>query len=58
MEKIEVHNEFFALVFMASQISHTSHVPELVSWGEGSKIPPTVRAEQIQDHFVRLNVYE
>ena len=29
MEKAEILNKFFASVFMASQASHTSHVPVL-----------------------------
>ena len=58
MEKTEVLNVFFVLVFTASQTSHNYHVPEHVSWGQKSKIPPTVRAEQVQDHLIRLNMYK
>ena len=25
---------------------------------QGSKIPPTVKAEQVQDHLMKLNVYK
>lgn len=58
MEKAEVLIEFFALVFMSSQASHASHVPDLLSGDQGSKIPPSVRAEQICDHLMRLDVYK
>ena len=47
MEKTEVLDKFFASVFAASQASHTSHVPELLSWGQGSKITSSVRVEQV-----------
>ena len=53
-----VLNEFFALVFAVSQASQVSHVPELPSGGQESKTPPSVRAEQVQEHFMRLNVCE
>jgi len=53
-----VLNEFFALVFAVSQASQVSHVPALPSGGQESKIPPSVRAEQVQEHFMRLNVCE
>lgn len=34
------------------------HIPEPLgsSWG-GDKIPPAVRAEQVQDHVMTLNTY-
>ena len=56
IEKAEVLNKFFASVFKASHTSHTSWVHELLSWSQGSKIPPSVRAEPIQDHLMRLKV--
>ena len=43
MEKAEV-TEFFALVFTASP---ASHVPDCLGRGQGSEIPPTVRAEHV-----------
>ena len=49
--------EFFASFFTARQASHASRVPELLSGGSKSKIPPSVRVEQVQDHLMRLNVY-
>ena len=55
METVEVLNKFSALVFTASQ---ASHVPELLSRGWGSKIAPSVRAEQVQEHLISLNVYK
>lgn len=47
MEKTAVLNKFFTSVFMVSQASHVSCVPELLSRGRGSKIPPSVRADQV-----------
>jgi len=47
MERSGVLNEFFASVFTASQASHASSVPELLSRDQGSKIPLSVRAEQV-----------
>lgn len=51
-EKAEVLNEFFPSVFTGSQNSHISHIPEphiLEPLGRscGSKLSPTVRAEQV-----------
>ena len=45
VEKFEVLNEFFDLVFMASQASHASCIPDLPSSGLGSKIPTSERVE-------------
>jgi len=36
----------------------TPCVPEILSWVWGSRIPPSVRVEQVQDHLMRLNVYK
>ena len=47
MEKAEVLNEFFALVFTTSQASCASCIPKLLSRNQGSKISPSVRAEQV-----------
>jgi len=47
MENAGVLNEFFASVFMVSQASNASHIPELLSKSLRSKIPPTVRAEHV-----------
>ena len=44
MQKTEVLNKFFASVFIARQASHAFCMPELLGRGQGSKIPPTVRA--------------
>lgn len=41
MEKAEILNEFFTLVFTGSQASHISHIPELPGRSWGSKFPPT-----------------
>ena len=56
MEKSEVLNELFALVFMDSQASYASSVPAYLSGGPGSKMSPSVRSEQVWDHLMRLNV--
>lgn len=58
MEKAEVPNEFLASVSRGSQVSLTSNVPEHLSGGQGSKIIPGVRAEQVHDHLMRLNLYK
>jgi len=47
MEKAEVLNEFFALVFTGSQASSASRAPEPLARGQRRKIPPTVRAEEV-----------
>jgi len=41
-----------------SQASHASHIPESLSGGSGRKIPPRVRAEQVQNCLVRINMYK
>jgi len=46
-EKAEVLKEFLALVFTASQASRASCIPELLGRGQASKIPLTVRLEQV-----------
>lgn len=46
-EKAEVLSEFFASVFTVSQASLDSHIPEALAGDWGSKIPPTVREEQV-----------
>ena len=51
-EKAEVLNEFFASVFAGSQDSNISHVPKPcipkpLRGDQGSKSPPTVRAEHV-----------
>jgi len=53
-EKAGVLNEFFAPFFTGSWSSHTSCVSEPLGRGCGSKIPPTVRAEQVQDCLMGL----
>lgn len=37
MENAELLNEFFAVVFTASQATHASHTDELLSGGQGAK---------------------
>lgn len=57
MGKAEVLSEFIVLVFMASQASHASRVPEILCGGQVSKISLRIRAEQVQDHLMILNMY-
>ena len=62
-EKPEVLNEVFASVFTGSQDYYISHIsealiPEPLCGNRGSKCPPAVREEQVQDHLIRLNVYK
>ena len=62
MEKAEVLNEFFVLVCTGSQDSCISHVPEAHIPGHlggnwGHKSTPAVKAEQVRDCLMRLNVY-
>ena len=58
MEKAEVLSNFFASVFTASQAPHFSQVPEPVGSVWGSRVPPTVSKEQVQDHLLKLNSYK
>ncbi|KFZ53074.1 hypothetical protein N321_03743, partial [Antrostomus carolinensis] len=47
LKKAEVLNKFFASVFTGSQTSHVSHVPEPLGRGQESRVPLTVRTEQV-----------
>lgn len=62
-DKAEVLDEFFASDFIGCQDSHIFRVPEPHTsepWGgnQGSKVPLTVRTEQVQDCLMRLNLYK
>ena len=57
VEKAEILNEFFSSVSTVTQASQVSHVPELPSGDQRSKIPPSIRAELVQGHLMRLNVF-
>ncbi|KFR00437.1 hypothetical protein N306_00145, partial [Opisthocomus hoazin] len=46
-EKAEVFNNFFASVFTGSLSSHTSRVNRPQESNSGSKVPPTVREDQV-----------
>lgn len=58
LEKAEVHNEFFASVFIGSQASYSSQVPEPPRGGWGNEVPFTVSKEQVQDHLIKLNSHK
>ncbi|KAK4813527.1 LOW QUALITY PROTEIN: hypothetical protein QYF61_009253 [Mycteria americana] len=55
-EKAEVLNNFFASVFTGNFSSYASQVdgPQGRDWG--SKVPPTVREDQVRDHLRNLNI--
>ncbi|PKU40553.1 rna-directed dna polymerase from mobile element jockey-like [Limosa lapponica baueri] len=55
-EKAEVHNNIFASVFTGNLSSHTSQVDGLEGRDWGSKVPPTVRENQVCDHLRNLNI--
>ena len=55
VEKAEILNKFFALVFTSSRASHVSRFPEPVDVGWGSKVPHTVSEEQVQDYLMKPN---
>lgn len=50
-------SKFFALAFLDNQASQVSHILEPVGRGRGSKNPPTVGAEHIGGHLMRLKVH-
>lgn len=47
VEKAEVLNKFFTLVFAVTQASHTSCVPEPLDGSQGRKVPPTAKEEEV-----------
>jgi len=59
---VVVLSEIFALFFTGNQDSHIlePHIPEPESLdgNSGSKLPPTLGAEQVQDQLMGLNVYK
>jgi len=58
-EKAEVLNNFFCyLVFTGNFSSHTSErdKPQDEDWG--SKVPTTVREDQVLDHLRNLNIHK
>jgi len=56
-QKAEALN-FFALVFTCSLSSHTSQVDGLHDGDWRSKLLPTVREDQVQDHLRNLNIHK
>ncbi|KAK4830244.1 hypothetical protein QYF61_009311 [Mycteria americana] len=57
-EKAEVLSNFFASVFTGNLSSHTSRVDGLQDRDWGSKVPPTVREDQIHDRLRNLNIHK
>ena len=55
IEQAEVLSECFASVF-TGQAPQVCQGSELLSMGAGSGFRPTVTAEQVQDHLMKLNV--
>ena len=47
MEKAEVLDNFFALVFSDNCLSHSPQMFDVVGGGWGSKFPPTVSENQV-----------
>ena len=56
--KAVVLNDFFASLFTGNLSSHTSEVdgPQDRDWG--SKVPPTVREDQVCNHLRNLNIHK
>jgi len=57
-EKAEVLNNIYASVFTGNLSSHTSQVDGLQVGDWGSKVPPTVRENQLIGHLRNLNVHK
>jgi len=57
-EKAEVLNNIFASVFNGGLSSHTSRVEGPQDRESGSKVPPTVREDQVLDHLGNLNIHK
>jgi len=57
-EKAEVLNNSFASVLTGHLSSHTSRVDGSQGRDWGSKVPLTVREEQVWDHLRNLNTYK
>ncbi|GAB0182313.1 mitochondrial enolase superfamily member 1 [Grus japonensis] len=58
MEKAEVLNNFFALVFTGKGSSHTTQVTEGKGRDSENKEPSTVGKDQVQDHLRNLKVHK
>ncbi|KAK4828762.1 hypothetical protein QYF61_000753 [Mycteria americana] len=57
-EKAEGLNNFLASIFTGNLSSHTSRVDGLQDADLGSKVPPTVREDQVCDHLRNLNIHK
>ncbi|GAB0205311.1 mitochondrial enolase superfamily member 1 [Grus japonensis] len=56
MEKAEVLNDFFALVFTGKCLSHTAQVAEGRDWENAE--PPTVGEDQVREYLRNLKVHK
>ena len=57
-EKAEVLNNFSASVFTGNISSHTSRADGLQDGDLWSKVPPTVRKDQVCNHLKNLNIHK
>ena len=55
-EKAKVLNNIFASVLTGNVSSYTSQVDGQQGKDWGSKVPPTVREDQVHDHLRSLNI--
>ena len=58
MEKAEVHNNFFALIFTGKCSSHTTQVADGKGRDGENGERPTVGEDQVQDHHRNLKLHE
>ncbi|KAK4821765.1 hypothetical protein QYF61_000826 [Mycteria americana] len=58
MEKAEVLNNFFALVFTGKHSSHAAHLTESKGRDWENEVLPAIGEDQVQDHLRNLNVHK